>query len=324
MKNVRARELTNRPSDDTAAPPNGVNLEQIRYFLAAAEHLNYARAATILGVYASTLSRQVRQLEDNLGVSLFERYRNGIRLTHAGRQFLTRAQRLMFDFGRAIACAAQAGRAEVGDLWLGVAPSMLLGPLRSFVRRYRTDFPQIELHCLEADEDGLVQALHERRIDVIVGYPDLMLKAGVRAMPLWSEPLHVALPECHALARRQTLRWEQITGQTILGRRWPNPPDAYNELVRRLPRSTRIVQHPASRDTLLGLVVAGCGITIIPESTTAIAYPDVVFRPVSDPDAKIGIVAAWLDERDNPPKVRFLAGLRAFAKSRECSAGLAD
>jgi DNA-binding transcriptional LysR family regulator len=323
MKDFGEHEPSSHLETDTDQPVTNINLDQLRYFLAAAEHLNYARAAQILGVYASTLSRQVRQLEDNLGVSLFERYRNGIRLTAAGRQFLVRAQRLMFDFSRAIASAAQAGRGEVGDLWLGVAPSMLLGPLRSFVRCYRLDFPQVELHCLETDEDGLVQALHERRIDVVVGYPDLMLKAGVRAMPLWSERLHIALPEGHPLAQRSALTWEHTANQTILGRRWPNPPDAYNEIARRLPSDTRIVQHPASRDSLFGLVVAGCGITIVAESATAIAYPGVVFRPVMEPGAEIGIVAAWLDDKDNPPKVRFIAGLRAFAKSQDRSAASA-
>jgi len=316
MKDFTDHEITGQKASNSIISASSINLDQLRYFLSAAEHLNYARAAKILGVYASTLSRQVRQLEDSLGVSLFERYRSGIRLTPAGRQFLSRSQRFMFDFGHAVASAAKAGRAEVGDLWLGVAPSVLLGPLRSFVQRYRLEFPQVELHCLESDEEGLVQALHERRIDVAVGYPDLLRKAGVRTMPLWSERLHIAFAEGDPLARRRCLTWGHFTNQTILGRRWPNPPDTYVEIARRLPGDARIVQHPASRDTLFALVTAGCGITIVPQSATAIAYPGVVFRPVKETDAEIGVVAAWLDDRDNPPKVRFIAGLRAFARAR--------
>ncbi len=111
----------------------GIDIPKIRYFLAATEHLNYARAALALGVSSSTLSRQIHRLEDSLGVSLFERHRNGIRLTVAGRQFHARAQQVIFELGRAIDNAARAGRAEIGDLYLGVAPSILMGPLQGFL-----------------------------------------------------------------------------------------------------------------------------------------------------------------------------------------------
>jgi DNA-binding transcriptional LysR family regulator len=309
------RESGIRTPGSTKLCRSGVDLHQIRYFLAAAEHMNYARAARISGVHNSTLSRQVRHLEDNLGVSLFERHRNGIRLTAAGQKFFVRAQRFMRELDRAVTHATQAGRAEVGDMWLGVAGSILWGPLQRLTRLYRLELPDVELHCLESEDEGLVLALHERRIDVAVGYADLLHSAGVRAMSLWPEPLYVAMPEHDLLARRQCLTWREFAHQTVIVRAWTNPPYAYKELARRMPDDTRVIQHFLSREALLGLVAAGYGLTVVPGSAAGVVYPGVVFRPIGESDAKVAVVAAWLDETDNPAKVKFVSRLRQFAKS---------
>jgi DNA-binding transcriptional LysR family regulator len=110
-------------------------------------------------------------------------------------------------------------------------------------------------------------------------------------------------------------------------RGWTNPPSAYKELARRLPRNISIVHHLVSTESLLRLVAAGYGLAVVPGSTTDVAPPGVVFRPIREPDAKVPVFAAWLDETDNPVKVKFVAELRAFAersaaKSVDCVAKL--
>ena len=292
----------------------GIDISKIEYFLAATEHLNYARAALTLGVSSSTLSRQIHRLEDSLGVSLFERHRHGIRLTVAGRQFHARAQKFMFEFGRAVDSAARAGRAEIGELYLGIAPSILVGPFQRFLRLYRCQSPDVELRCLEGEHAALILALHERRVDIAVGYPDLVDNAGVRAMRLWHELLYVALPKAHVLAKRRFITWELFEHQDVVVRGWTTPPAAYKELARQLPKSIDIVHHLVSSETLLGLGAAGCGLAVVPGSVTGIACPGVVFRPIRESNARIAVFAAWLDERDNPVKVKFVAELRAFAE----------
>jgi DNA-binding transcriptional LysR family regulator len=290
-----------------------IDISQIRYFLVAVEHLNYTRAALALGVSSSTLSRQIHRLEDNLGVSLFERHRNGIRLTAAGRRFHARAQQFMFELGRAIDSATRAGRAQVGDLNLGVAPSIVTGPLQRFLQLYRRLLPDVEIHCLEGEHASLILALREHRIDIAVGYPDLDGNAGVRATLLWHERLYVAVPDEHVFARDRFVRWEQFENQSSITRGWTVPPHAYKELARRLPRSMDVTHHLVSCETLLGLVAAGFGFAVVPASATVVAYPGVAFRPIKEPEAKVAVFAAWLDERDNPAKVKFVAELRAFA-----------
>lgn len=315
------RNKTSRHEKKTMPVGSEVNLHHLRYFLAAAEHQNYTHAAGAAGVHASTLSRRVRQLEDDLGVSLFERHRKGIRLTVAGRQFLSRTQRFMFDFERAVTRAAQAGRAELGELCLGVAPSILSGPFQKFINRYRQEVPDVELHCVESDDAGLVLALHERGVDVAVGYADLLHSPGVRSMALWPECLHVALPMNHPLASRQFIMWSHFQHETVIIRGWTSPPQAYKELARRMPDDMQIVPHLVSRDTLLGLVAAGYGLSVVPGSTACVVYPGVGFRPIKEPDAKVTVVAAWLEENDKPVKAKFIAELRKFARNRESKAG---
>ena len=106
-----------RNTTDQIAFACGIDIPQLRYFLSVAEYLNYTRAAAMLGVCSSTLSRQIHRIEGNLGISLFERHRSGVRLTAAGTQFQSRTQQFMFEPVRAIDDAARAGRAETGDLY---------------------------------------------------------------------------------------------------------------------------------------------------------------------------------------------------------------
>jgi DNA-binding transcriptional LysR family regulator len=302
-----AREMSHAITDFSS-----VDIAQLRYFLAAAEHLNYTRAAAVLCVCPSTLSRQIHHLEDSLGVSVFERDRNGIRLTVAGRHFQRNTERFMFEFSRAIANASRAGKAEIGDLRLGLAPWVLSGPLQRFVETYRRQLPGVEFRFSEGEYPELISALHERHVDIAVGYKDLVNAKGVAAMQLWQEQLCIAVPKVHPLASRRSIKWEFFEGQTVVVRGWTEPPSAYKELARRLPRNIDITHHLVSSGTLLNLVSAGCGLVVLPHSATNIRYPGVIFRPIHEDDAKATVFAAWLDESDNPVKVKFLANLRDY------------
>ena len=320
MAGANAAPIRMKFGEAKGVDAGAIDIAQIRYFLLATEHLNYTRAAAASGVYSSTISRQIRRIEDNLGVSLFERHRNGLRLTAAGRQFHVRAQQFMFEFGQAVESAARAGRAEVGDLYIGVAPSVLTGPLQKFLQLYRCALPDVEIRCFEGEHASQILALHEHRVDVAVGYPDLCSDAGVRVMPLWHEPLYLALPKEHVLARRRFVTWREFENQNVVVRGWTRPPRAYKELARRLPETMSVIHHLVSSETLLGLVAAGFGFAVVVESATGVAYPGVTFRPIKEPDATVAVVAAWLDERDNPVKVKFIAELRAFGEKYRAKA----
>jgi len=292
---------------------NSVDIGQLRYFVTAAGHLNFRRAACAMGVQRPTLSRQIRQLEEDLGLSLFERNRDGVQLTAAGRNFLNRAHRVLFELDQAIMAARRTGRAESGPLSLGIMISLASGPLRTFLSTNRKRFSDIELSLLEGSPTDLVAALREHRIDLAIGLSALG-SDGIETMCLWLEPVFVAIPEEHPLAVRSSVGWKDLQGNTFMVRSWSSTPTIHDYLVSHLPVDTQFVQHLASREAIFGLVGAGYGITTVSESAIGPSYPGVVFRRIDEPNATIKVTAAWLPDNTNPVRRKFLAMLRDYAK----------
>jgi DNA-binding transcriptional LysR family regulator len=291
-----------------------VDLPQLRYFLSAAAHLNFGRAARAMAVRRPTLSRQIRQLEDNLGVSLFERHCYGVTLTGAGRNFSVRANRILFELDHARSEAARAGQAECGRLSIGTFISLTSGLLREFIEAHHRSVPELQLQLREGSHADLIAALHEHHIDVAIGNESLV-GAGVATLPLWRERVYVALPTGHVRASGTSpICWHDLRAETILLRSWESAPSVYEYVSRHLPLGTPIVQHLASRELVLGLVGAGFGITIVSEAATGAAYPGIAFRRIDEPDAIVTITAAWLGSADNPAQKKFLASLRDYAK----------
>jgi DNA-binding transcriptional LysR family regulator len=211
-----------------------VDLPQLRYFLSAAAHLNFGRAARAMAVRRPTLSRQIRQLEDNLGVSLFERHCYGVTLTGAGRNFSVRANRILFELDHARSEAARAGQAECGRLSIGTFISLTSGRLREFIEAHHRSVPELQLQLREGSHADLIAALHEHHIDVAIGNESLV-GAGVATLPLWRERVYVALPTGHVRASGTSpICWHDLRAETILLRSWESAPSVYEYVSRHL------------------------------------------------------------------------------------------
>src|SRR5436190_7956849 len=117
--------------------------------LLVGEYLSFRRAATVLGVRQSAVSRRVRELEDELGVSLFERHHAGVRVTNAGARFLQEARTALLQLDHAVKTAAAAGSGTIGRLSLGIMSSVATGYLRELIEVYRSRHPQIGIQILE-------------------------------------------------------------------------------------------------------------------------------------------------------------------------------
>lgn len=299
------------------ASSSSIDVRRLRYFVAVAQAQSFRGAARALDLHLPSLSRGVRRLEDELGVSLFERHREGVRLTGAGRAFLRDVHRVLFELDRAVAGAGLAGRAEVGQLNLGFFTSLISGRLHDLLASYRRAWPKVAVRVHEGPYLEQFAALHERRLDVAI-YAGDERSPLVDTLDLWSERLFVAVPEGHRLASDSSTDWQQLGEELLLVRSWESEPVVCSFLVTRFAargHRPRIVQHAASRENLLGLVRAGFGVTIVAEPATAARYPGVVFRPIAEADAFLPIRAAWLPQNDNPVLRRFLAILRQHAES---------
>jgi DNA-binding transcriptional LysR family regulator len=293
---------------------SAVEIRHVRYAIAAADHHSFRKAAEALRLKQSTLSRAVRELEDQLGVSLFERSRGGVQPTQAGTQFLRMARSLVDDFTVMLANARAAGQGTAGQLTIGFYSSLAGGNLLATVLEYGRRFPAVNIRAIEAARGRLLKGLKSGAIDIAIvsGDPPGMSK---RAMALWSERIFVALPENHPLAAHEVVSWIDLKGETFLLSGSDPGSDIYDLLIAKLATpgdQPRVVTYDVSNPNIKGLVSGGLGVTLISDSCLSVTYTGVVYREARDGNgsSRIGYSALWEENNANPALTSFLKLLR--------------
>jgi DNA-binding transcriptional LysR family regulator len=279
--------------------------------LLVGEYLSFRRAARALGVRQSAVSRRVRELEDELGVSLFERDRAGVRVTNAGALFLEQARNALEQLSHAAKAAGAAGRGAVGKLSVGILSSMGGGFLRNLMERFSQKHPDVVLQILEGASVDHLAAVRKRQLDValIMNTTD----------SIWNERIFVALPDDHALRSAKEIEWQDLRNAHLIVRESDRDPAMCDRLTRRLTDGDQapIVETlDVSRETLMHLVALGRGIGLTSEATIATPFPKVVFRPVAGEDAVLQFCAVWSSQNDNPALRRLLSLARSMAKEK--------
>jgi DNA-binding transcriptional LysR family regulator len=171
-----------------------MDLRRLRYFIAVAEEPSFNRAAQRLRIAQPPLSNQIKQLEVELGVVLFERTSRGVRMTEAGELLLEEARRIFVEVDQTVRIVQRVGHGEVGRLVLGFVPSASNEVLPPILHAFRERFPEVELFLREMRPNRVVQLLHEKQIDV--GFLYLPLEdASLNIECVSREPLVLALPE---------------------------------------------------------------------------------------------------------------------------------
>jgi LysR family transcriptional regulator, benzoate and cis,cis-muconate-responsive activator of ben and cat genes len=285
---------------------------ELRTLIVVADAGSFSRAAHRLGVEQSTVSRRIRDLEDGLGVSLFERYAHGVRLTSAGRAFLDEAVLSQATLSHAVTEARQAATAETGRLRLGFVWSFAAGVAVEILGAYRARHPAVRLQFTELGAAELLKRVLTRQIDLawIVQWHDL--DPVLEVEPLWSEALNLAVPTSSQLEGPQD--WGVLAKAPYLCRaseEWRHFQGALDQVGG--PRMD-IRAHDCSRESLLSLVAAGDGVSLITDSIAQTGYPGVRFLPMKDPRGRLDICAIWRRETDNPALRRFLAVTRSWVK----------
>ncbi|HLG89152.1 MAG TPA: LysR family transcriptional regulator [Alphaproteobacteria bacterium] len=285
------------------------SLKQLRSFVSVAETLNFRRAAVGLGMTQPTLSHHIQSLEAEIGVTLFERFRRGVRLTIAGRNFLHGARHLLLDYDHLIREAGRAGRAEIGTLSVGIFTSFASGPVHDLLSTYRARFPDVAISIVEGNRSDHTTSLHEHQIDVAI-VPGQIDSPPIDCFPLLEQRLFLAVPSTHRLAQAPALTWTSIRKERFITQAWQTNAEFYHSIVGRLTVNgevPRIERYDVGRDGLLNLVGAGFGVTIAMESASAVDYPRVTFRPIEDEGAMIPLTVAWFRDNPNPVLRRFLS-----------------
>jgi DNA-binding transcriptional LysR family regulator len=286
--------------------------------LVVADHLSFSRAANVLGVRQSAVSRRVQALEDELGVSLFERHASGVRLTVAGRHFLDNTRSAIHEIDLAVKNATAAGCGAEGVIRIGVLPSLLSGFLCDVLSEFRETHPRVIFDFLDGSPEKLIARIMERRLDiafVVSGTPT----PGCDAKALWSSGIYIALPDRHPLAGCDAIDWELLKDEHfVMGREAAAAGfDGHaTERIARIGGRLSLAMHDISRELVMQFVALGFGLSLLSNVSTAIPYPGVAFRPLAGEADPVSYSAIWLPGNDNPALRRFLSLARAKSAER--------
>lgn len=290
-----------------------MELRHLRYFTAVAEHLNFRAAAQSLGVSQPPLSQQIRDLEQEIGVNLFERSSRRVALTAAGEDFLRNARAILVQASDAVDRARTIGTGTAGLLNIGMTSSVLVGPLGSLIRLFEQRFPAVDVRIHEMAPDDQVAALKAHRTDLSFlrsppKDPDLTGQIA------WRERLCVALPAGHGLADGPSVpidvfRTVPLISLRLEGSRFAN--EIFQACVGQ-GFTPHISQQVREASSLVSLVAAGFGLALIPEFVGRLNHPGVVVLPVEPPCVPADVYALH-HRRRNPVVDNFLALVRAEA-----------
>lgn len=269
-----------------------MDLRHLRYFVAVADEQNFTRAAEKLHISQPPLSRQIQDLEEELGLALFERGSRPLKLTEGGRFFYGHATRLLEQAAQAIRTTKRIAQMQ-RRLVIGFVPSTIYGALPRLVRLFRAAQPQTELALVEMSSVEQIEALKNGRIDV--GFGRVRLDdPSVKREILREEPLVAAIPMEHELAQgRGPLSLTEIAKHDHLV--YPrNPRPSYADqvlaLFRDLGVEPRAVYEVQELQTALGLVASGMGLCLVPASANRMRPDEVIYRPVAEAKAVSPII----------------------------------
>ncbi|QXI04098.1 LysR family transcriptional regulator [Pseudomonas tensinigenes] len=273
-----------------------IDIRQLRYFVVVAEEEHVGRAAERLHISQSPLSRQIAQLEERLGLTLFERSQQRIRLTRDGQTFLAETRALLTHANRLESLGKRLGRGEEGGLCIGyIENAMHAGVLPNALRVLRADRPNVHVALYNLSSAEQLEGLRQRSLDIaLVSEPPTDDDPDLLSFQVLDDPMLLALPEHHPLAQQAALSAEDLAEQEWIGVQ-PRQ-DANDEFASACIRAgfTPDVRMQATEPfTALGLVASGLGIAMIQKGLSHNAPSGVVLRELPWLTLTTPLWAAW-------------------------------
>ncbi|WP_286896440.1 LysR family transcriptional regulator [Achromobacter sp. UBA2119] len=261
-----------------------MELRHLRYFTAVAEELHFTRAAARLGIGQPPLSQQIQQLEREIGTPLFLRLPRGIALTEAGAQFLDDARAILASADRAIDMARRLGRGERGAITVGFTASAVFHPyLPRAIRAYRDRYPDVRITLTESNTISLLRGLRAGEVDVAFVRPPYVLDAEFESERVLDEPMLIALPPGHPLSRKRAVPIAELADEGFV--LYPRPIgaglyDAIQSACQRAGFVPRVIQEAPQMASIVSLVAAGVGISIVPAAMRHMGAQGIEYRPI--------------------------------------------
>lgn len=302
-----------------------MELRHLRYFVAVAEELHFGRAAERLHMAQPPLSQQIRMLEEELGVALFHRTNRRVQLTEAGGAFLEEVYRLLAQLDRAVSTARRANRGEIGRLRLGFVNSATYQLLPDLCRAFRREYPDVVLDLQEHTSDFQLETLENGTLDVGLYRADAeryrpQLPPTLTMATVSREPLAIALPKGHRMLGQQAVSLADLAQEPFILSPQRVYPSYYDQILRLCLEAgftPQVVHEPILVTTIMSLVSAGMGVSIVPISVGNLEWTGVAFAPIAEADAISDMVAIWRRDDASPVLRAFLDIVGSLRKTTE-------
>ena len=295
-----------------------MELRQLRYFIAIAEEGNFSRAAERLHVSQPPLSTQIKSLESELGVKLFERTNRGVSLTAAGSVFFEETRMVLARLDHAKSKAVRADRGDVGMLSVGFVSIADYGILPPALKQFRARFPLVEVQLHELTTDAQIRELRAARLDLGIALapvdePDLEFERLLREDLVLAAPArHPATKGAGAVDLRTLAKEDFIVPPRGVG------PGLYDLIISHCRSSgftPRITQHARQMQTVISLVSSGMGVALVPSSVRNLRRTGVQYQRLRGKAALIELGILRLRTSDSPQREHFAGALRSAARA---------
>jgi DNA-binding transcriptional LysR family regulator len=291
-----------------------MELRHLRYFVAVADELHFGRAAERLNISPPTLSHQIHALESLLGAKLLTRKtKSAVSLTHSGKRFLIEAQDTLKQAAQAEMAGRRAGRGEAGSISVGYVLSAGCGGLvSSALADFKEAHPDISFQLLRMQTAAQFKALINGTLDVGFARLPHRYPTGLSGFILDRQRLYLVMPAKHRLASRKQITPAMLIDEPFVGTSLEMELGFWSNIASIAPQgvSLRIVDRATDVFTVLALVAAGAGISVLSESLSRIAIPGVVFREIIGVTKMADHIVAYRKNETAPVVKSFIGFLR--------------
>lgn len=293
-----------------------MDFRHIKYFIAVAEELNIGRAALKLHLSQPPLTRQIKQLEDELGVQLFQRNPRGVELTQVGEMFYAEAKNIRSLLDSAVERTSRAGQGKLGRLDIAFFGSAIFSAISQILQHFRKNYPDVNvaLHAMTKQEQ--IQALRQKRITVGItrlpaNFPD------ISSQTIINEDLYIAVCTSSPLSKKKAISLRELSGQQLIvfpnsGR--PNFADRVMKICSSNGFTPSISHVVADANFGVALVAAGYGICLVPASVANLNLPNVVYIPIKE-RPMVDLSCVYRSDDQSPLLAAFLSVAQSFRDS---------
>ena len=285
-----------------------MELRHLRYFVAVAEELHFGRAAARLAISQPPLSMQIRDLEREMGIALFDRTSRRVSLTSAGHAFLQEVRHVLEATDHAVRIATRAAEGTTGSVAVGFLGAAGVSIVPDALVALRARGPALSIRVREyTSGPSLIDALSHKMIDLALLRPPLDI-AGIETELIATEPFVVVLPRGHRLGRRRAIELAEILDEPFVLWDRTSSPQVFDPIFAAsggVGEPKNVVVEAVGIPSIVGMVAAGLGLSLLPASAVHRLASDVMVRPLRPPAPTIGQIVAWR-EHDLAPAARHL------------------